>query len=56
VLVELGQGVEAGEVICILEAMKMENEVTAHRPGTVRELRVAEGQAVALDELIAIVE
>jgi acetyl-CoA/propionyl-CoA carboxylase biotin carboxyl carrier protein len=56
VLVEVGQVVAAGDVICIVEAMKMENEVTAHRPGTVRELRVAEGQAVALDELIAVVD
>jgi acetyl-CoA/propionyl-CoA carboxylase biotin carboxyl carrier protein len=56
VLVEVGQVVAVGDVICILEAMKMENEVTAHRPGTVRELRVAEGQPVALNELIAVVD
>ena len=55
VLVEVGQEVAAGDVVCIVEAMKMENEVAAHRPGTVRELRVAEGQAVQADEAIAVI-
>ena len=41
VLVEVGQEVAAGDVVCIVEAMKMENEVAAHQPGTVRELHVA---------------
>ena len=36
VLVEKGQEIRAGEVVCILEAMKMENHVTAHQAGTVR--------------------
>lgn len=56
VLVEVGQEVAAGDVICIVEAMKMENEVAAHRPGTVRELHVAEGQTVNANEAIAIVD
>jgi acetyl-CoA/propionyl-CoA carboxylase biotin carboxyl carrier protein len=55
VLVEVGQEVAAGDVVCIVEAMKMENEVAAHRPGTVRELHVAEGQAVHADEPIAVI-
>jgi acetyl-CoA/propionyl-CoA carboxylase biotin carboxyl carrier protein len=55
VLVEVGQEVAAGDVICIVEAMKMENEVAAHQPGTVRELHVAEGQAVNADEPIAVI-
>src|SRR5262245_13424042 len=55
VLVEVGQEVAAGDVVCIVEAMKMENEVAAHRPGTVRELHVTEGQAVQADEPIAVV-
>jgi acetyl-CoA/propionyl-CoA carboxylase biotin carboxyl carrier protein len=42
-------------VVCIVEAMKMENEVAAHRPGTVRELHVAEGQAVQADAPIAVI-
>ena len=38
-----GDGVEAGDVICIVEAMKMENEVVAYRAGLVRDLAVAVG-------------
>ena len=34
-----GDAVEAGQVICIVEAMKMENEVVAHRAGVVAESR-----------------
>jgi biotin carboxyl carrier protein len=36
--------------------MKMENEVAAHRPGTVRELHVVAGQAVKADEVVAVVD
>jgi acetyl-CoA/propionyl-CoA carboxylase biotin carboxyl carrier protein len=55
--VEVAEGdeVEAGQVLCIVEAMKMENEVAAHRGGTVKELHVAEGQAVKADEVIAVI-
>jgi acetyl-CoA/propionyl-CoA carboxylase biotin carboxyl carrier protein len=56
VLVEVGQEVAAGDVICIVEAMKMENEIAAHRAGTVRELRVDVGQGVVVGEALAIVE
>jgi acetyl-CoA/propionyl-CoA carboxylase biotin carboxyl carrier protein len=56
VLVKVGQEVAAGDVICVVEAMKMENEVAAHRPGTVKELHVAAGQAVRADEVIAVVD
>jgi acetyl-CoA/propionyl-CoA carboxylase, biotin carboxylase, biotin carboxyl carrier protein len=55
VLVTKGQDVAEGDVICIVEAMKMENEVAAHRGGTVKELHVAEGQAVKADEVIAVI-
>ncbi len=55
VLVTEGQEVAAGDVLCIVEAMKMENEVTAHRPGVVKELSVVEGQSVDADQVIAIV-
>ncbi|MGE3141546.1 MAG: biotin/lipoyl-containing protein [Thermoleophilia bacterium] len=39
----------------MVEAMKMENEVAAHAAGTVKELRVAEGQGVQAGEVLAIV-
>jgi acetyl-CoA/propionyl-CoA carboxylase biotin carboxyl carrier protein len=41
-----GQQVEAGELVVVLEAMKMENPVTAHKAGTVNGLAVAAGDAV----------
>ncbi len=56
VLVSEGQEVVEGDVLCIVEAMKMENEVAAHRAGVVKRLSVAEGQSVEADQLIAIVD
>jgi acetyl-CoA/propionyl-CoA carboxylase biotin carboxyl carrier protein len=50
-----GDDVEPGQVICIVEAMKMENEVHAHRGGTVRELSVAPGQPVKTGQVICVV-
>jgi acetyl-CoA/propionyl-CoA carboxylase, biotin carboxylase, biotin carboxyl carrier protein len=41
-----GQQVAAGELVVVLEAMKMENPVTAHKSGTVAKLAVAPGDAV----------
>ena len=51
-----GDTVEAGQVICIVEAMKMENEVRAHRAGTVTDLSIAPGQAVASGQTICLIE
>ncbi len=56
VLVTEGQEVIEGDVLCIVEAMKMENEVAAHRAGVVKRLSVVEGQSVEADQLIAIVD
>jgi acetyl-CoA/propionyl-CoA carboxylase biotin carboxyl carrier protein len=50
-----GDDVEAGQVICIVEAMKMENEVTAHRAGKVTELAVAAGQPVTTGQAICVI-
>ena len=56
VLVSPGQDVEEGEVVIILEAMKMETEVSAPKAGKVGELKVKEGDAVAVgDTLLTIV-
>jgi acetyl-CoA/propionyl-CoA carboxylase biotin carboxyl carrier protein len=55
VAVSDGDAVEAGQVICIVEAMKMENDVRAHRAGTVSGLLVEVGQAVATGETICLV-
>jgi acetyl-CoA/propionyl-CoA carboxylase biotin carboxyl carrier protein len=45
VLVEQGATVEEGQLICIIEAMKMENEITAHKAGSIAELRRLGGRA-----------
>jgi acetyl-CoA/propionyl-CoA/long-chain acyl-CoA carboxylase, biotin carboxylase, biotin carboxyl carrier protein len=51
-----GDTVEVGDVICIVEAMKMENEVTAHRAGVVAGLAVAAGRPVTAGQTICIIE
>ena len=55
VLVEEGQEVKAGEAICVLEAMKMENSILAHTDGQVEELRVTAGQSVETGATIAVI-
>ena len=51
-----GDTVSAGQLLCVVEAMKMENEITAPRDGVVHDLGVVPGQAVASEQLICIVE
>jgi len=55
--VEVSEGdeVSAGQVICIVEAMKMENEITAHRDGVVTDLSVEPGQAVTTGQIVCVV-
>jgi acetyl-CoA/propionyl-CoA carboxylase biotin carboxyl carrier protein len=50
-----GDEVRAGQVICIIEAMKMENEITAHREGVVAGLTVSQGEPVKTGQVICIV-
>jgi acetyl-CoA/propionyl-CoA carboxylase biotin carboxyl carrier protein len=47
-----GAAVEAGAVICVVEAMKMENEIAVHRAGTIADVSVAPGDAVANGQVI----
>jgi acetyl-CoA/propionyl-CoA carboxylase biotin carboxyl carrier protein len=51
-----GDEVEPGQVICVVEAMKMENEVHAHRAGTVRSLSVEPGEPVTTGQVICTIE
>ena len=51
-----GDTVEAGQVICIVEAMKMENEVIAHRTGVVSDLSIAPGQPVTTGQAICAID
>jgi acetyl-CoA/propionyl-CoA carboxylase biotin carboxyl carrier protein len=53
VKVRQGDTVEEGQLLCIIEAMKMENEITAHKAGVVAELPIAEGAAIAAGDPIA---
>ncbi len=56
VFIEVGQTVKAGDVICIVEAMKMMNQIEADKSGTVTEILVENGQPVEFDQpLITIV-
>lgn len=52
VYVDVGQAVKAGEALCVLEAMKMENVLYAERDGTVAKLDIAAGQTVDADQLL----
>jgi acetyl-CoA/propionyl-CoA carboxylase biotin carboxyl carrier protein len=56
VMVAVGDAVEAGDPIVVLEAMKMENNVCAEKSGTVTEIRVAEGDAVGGGDVVAVIE
>ncbi len=51
-----GDVVDAGQVLCVVEAMKMENEIAAHRAGTVAQLSVAPGAAVAAGQVVCVVQ
>ena len=55
VSVKKGDTVEEGQLLCIIEAMKMENEITAHKGGTVAELPISEGAAVASGDTLAVI-
>jgi len=56
VLVEVGDEVEAGQTVIVLEAMKMENNVAAEKSGTVTEVRVETGQSVSGGDVVVVVE
>jgi acetyl-CoA/propionyl-CoA carboxylase biotin carboxyl carrier protein len=56
VLVAVGDTVEAGETICVLEAMKMENAINASAGGTVTEIKVSAGDSVTGGDVIAMIE
>jgi acetyl-CoA/propionyl-CoA carboxylase, biotin carboxylase, biotin carboxyl carrier protein len=56
VLVEKGQAIQAGDVVCILEAMKMENHIASTREGEITELPIRPGQVVDTGALLAVID
>ncbi len=55
VAVQEGAEVQKGALVCVIEAMKMENEISAHKAGTISALRVAVGASVAAGDPIAVI-
>jgi propionyl-CoA carboxylase alpha chain len=56
VLVEVGQHVDQGQELLVLEAMKMEHRIVAPRAGTVTEITVGQGESIAAGTVLAVVE
>ncbi len=56
VLVAEGDEVEIGQTLCVLEAMKMENAITAEKAGTVNEVKVAAGDSVGPGDVVAVID
>ena len=56
VLVEIGQAVEAGQSVVVLEAMKMENQIEADKTGTVKAVNVKPGDTVGAGDVVVVIE
>jgi len=54
--VKQGDTVEEGQLLCVIEAMKMENEITAHKAGTIEELPIEEGKPISSGDPIATIK
>jgi acetyl-CoA/propionyl-CoA carboxylase biotin carboxyl carrier protein len=56
VAVKKGTSVEEGALVCVIEAMKMENEITAHKAGMIADLPIAVGASVATGDTLAVID
>ena len=54
--IEVGQTVNAGDTLCIVEAMKMMNQIEADKSGVVKAILVENGQPVEFDEPLVVIE
>lgn len=55
VFVNVGDTVKEGQKVCILEAMKMENEITADAAGTITEVKVRKGDSVLESDVLVVI-
>jgi acetyl-CoA/propionyl-CoA carboxylase biotin carboxyl carrier protein len=55
VLVQVGETIEAGQPVVVLEAMKMENQIQAERAGTIAEIRVSAGDTVGAGDVVVVI-
>jgi len=53
--VKKGDPVKAGQVLCVIEAMKMENEITAPKAGVIQEANISEGSSVSEGEILFVI-
>ena len=56
VSVAVGQSVDAGQTVLILEAMKMENSISAEKAGIVTEIKVTAGDSVGAGDVVVVIE
>jgi acetyl-CoA/propionyl-CoA carboxylase, biotin carboxylase, biotin carboxyl carrier protein len=56
VLVEVGQEVDVGQAVVVLEAMKMENQIAAEKSGTIKEVKVSPGDTVGGGDVVAVID
>jgi pyruvate carboxylase subunit B len=56
VTVAVGDPVKLGQPVAVLEAMKMQNDISANRAGTVKEIYVAEGTGVSAGQALLLIE
>ena len=54
--IEIGQKISVGDVVCIVEAMKMMNQVKSDVEGIVKEIHIQDGQAVEFDQILISIE
>lgn len=55
VKVSVGTSVKKGDILCVIEAMKLENEVTATKEGVIKEVKVSKGSTVANKDVLFII-
>ena len=56
ILVAEGDTVDVGDPVCVLEAMKMENNIAADKAGTVAEVKVSPGDSVGSGDVVVVIE